>query len=191
MPPIVVSLLLVLAGFACIFLELLIPSAGIIALVSGTLLVSGIVVGFTAGTVPGFVILTVTIIALPIVIIMLIQIWPNTPIGRRIFIALPNKEDVEPDPAIKESLDSLIGKHGVARSKLLPAGGITIEGVHYDAVSGVLPIDQDQKVTVVAVRANRIFVRPMIKASPEATESSLEQSIESLGLESLDDPLEK
>lgn len=189
MPPLAVSLLLVLAGFACLFLELVIPSAGVIALLSGTLLVSGIVVGFSAGMVPGFIILTVTIVALPIVIMFLIQVWPNTPIGRRIFSALPNREDVEPDRAVVETLESLIGKNGVARSKLLPSGGITIEGVHYDAVSDGMPIEKDQKITVVAVRANRIFVRPQMQAAISDTSGSLDQSIESLGLESLDDPL--
>lgn len=191
MSPIVVSLLLVLAGFACIFLELLIPSAGVIALVSGSLLVSGIFVAFTAGTVPGFIILAVTIIALPIVIIFLIQVWPNTPIGRRIFIALPKKEDVEPEQSKVDSLTALIGKNGVARSKLLPAGGITIDGVHYDAVSDGLPIEKDQKITVVSIKANRIFVRPVMQSAAGGPEEKLDQSIESLGLESLDDPLEK
>ena len=191
MPPLVASLLLVLAGFACIFLELLIPSAGIIALVSGSLLVSGIVVAFSAGVVPGFIVLIVTLVALPIVIIFLIQIWPNTPIGRRIFISLPNREDVEPEQSRVETLNSLIGKHGVARSKLLPAGGITIEGKHYDAFSDGLPIEKDQKITVIAIRAGRILVRPMIQAAADTSGTPLEQSIEDLGLESLDDPLEK
>ena len=146
MHPIIVSLLLLLAGFACIFLELLIPSAGLIALISGTLLISGIVVGFSAGMVPGLVILVVTLIALPIVIAFLIQIWPNTPIGRRIFIPLPKREDVEPDRLVVESLESLVGKKGVARSKLLPAGSVTIDGKHYDAVSDGYPIEKNEKI---------------------------------------------
>lgn len=192
MPPLVVSLLLVLAGFACIFLELLIPSAGVIALISGSLLISGIVVAFTAGTLTGFLVLLFTLVALPIVIVFLIQIWPNTPIGRRLFSKLPSKEEIEPEPTRLESLKSLVGKHGVARSKLLPSGGITIEGKHYDAVSDGLPIEKDQKITVVAIRAGRIFVRPMLRSASEETVSTpLDQSIESLGLESLDDPLEK
>lgn len=190
MPPIAVSIILVLAGFACIFLELLLPSAGIIALVSGTLLVSGIVVGFSAGTLPGMIIMGVTIIALPIVVMFLIQIWPNTPIGRRLFSALPTKEEVEPDQDRLNSLESLVGRNGISRSKLLPAGSITIDGKHYDAVSDGLPIEKDQKITVVSVKAQRIFVRPMIQAATERGANSLDQSIESLGLESIDDPLE-
>ncbi len=191
MHPIVVSLLLVLAGFACIFLELLIPSAGLIALISGSLLVSGIIVGFTAGTVPGIVIMVLTLVALPIVIAFLIQIWPNTPIGRRLFIALPKKEDVEPDQTVVDSLESLIGKSGVARSKLLPAGSITIDGRHYDAVSDGMPIEKDQKITVISIKAQRIFVRPQMHVAPIESKNTLSQSIEDLGLESIDDPLEE
>lgn len=190
MHPLAVSILLILAGFACIFLELLIPSAGLIALVSGSLLVSGIVVAFSAGMVPGVVVLVVTLVALPIIIAFLIQIWPNTPIGRRLFTTLPNKEDVEPEQALVDSLESLIGKTGVARSKLLPAGSITIDGKHYDAVSDGMPIEKDQKITVVSVKAQRIFVRPATVATEAETQQALTQSIESLGLEAIDDPLE-
>jgi membrane-bound ClpP family serine protease len=190
MHPIIVAVLLLLAGFACMFLELLIPSAGLIALISGALLVSGVVVGFTAGMIPGLVILVITLTAIPVVISFLIQIWPKTPIGRRVFIPLPKREDVEPDPSVIEALESLVGKNGIARSKLLPSGSVTIDGKHYDAVSDGLPIEKNQKITVVAIKAQRIFVRPQMLPNVPENEDALSQTIDSLGLESIEDPLE-
>ncbi|MEE2641611.1 MAG: NfeD family protein [Planctomycetota bacterium] len=190
MQPTFVSILLVMAGFACIFLELVIPSAGLIALISGSLLISGIVVGYSAGFVTGTTLLGVTLVGVPVVVMYLLQIWPNTPIGRRLFSRLPSRDEVEPDRDIVDSLQGLVGRQGVARSKLLPAGSVTIDGKHYDAVSDGLPIEIEQKVTVVAIKAQRIFVRPLVAASTDTTVDTLSQSIESLGLDDLEDPLD-
>ena len=74
MNPILSSVLLIVAGFAFIFLELLIPSAGLIGIISAALLLSGIVVGFQAGLGVGLTILTVTLVLLPIVIAFLLKI---------------------------------------------------------------------------------------------------------------------
>ncbi|MDG2469529.1 MAG: NfeD family protein [Pirellulaceae bacterium] len=191
MNPILSSVLLIVAGFAFIFLELLIPSAGLIGIISAALLLSGIVVGFQSGLGVGFTILTVTLVLLPIVIAFLLKIWPNTPIGKMLFISPPSEEDVVPDPEVQESLESLLGKVGIARSKLLPSGSVTIDGKHYDAVSDGLPIELGQDVKVVKVKAMRIFVRPEIKMASRDTEDPLSQSIESLGLNEIEDPLEK
>lgn len=193
MPPLVASILLVLAGFACIFLEFLIPSTGVIAIISGTLLVSAVVVAFSVGVGTGIIVLIVILLALPFAIMFMIQIWPNTPFGKLVFSRLPTREEVEPAPELTESLESLVGREGIARSKLLPAGSITIDGKHYDAVSDGMPIEKDQPVKVIAVKARRIFVRPVLQEQTthqaESVDDPLNQSIESLGLESLDDPL--
>lgn len=189
MHPIFASILLLLAGLAFIFVELLIPSAGLIAIVSGTLLVSGIVVGFSAGPTAGFIILGGTLLTLPITIAFLLKIWPETPIGRRLFISPPKAEDVEPDKERTVSLLSLIGKEGISRSKLLPAGSVTIDGRHYDAVSDGLPIEMNQKIKVSAIKAQRIFVRPVMRELEEDPNDALSQSIESLGLDEIDEPL--
>ena len=190
MHPILVSILLIIAGFAFIFLELLIPSAGLIGIISAILLIAGIVVAFNAGFMAGMITLGVVMVLTPIVIVLLMRIWPYTPIGRKLFSSLPKSEDVEPDAEKVQALQALVGKTGTARSKLLPSGGVTIDGQNYDAVSDGLPIEQGQDIKVVSVRAQRIFVRPIHKEL-EKTETSeqLSQSLDALGLESIDDPL--
>lgn len=191
MNPIVVSILLLIAGLALIFVELMIPSAGLIAFLSAGLLIAGIVVAFNAGFVPGMIVLVVTLTSVPIVIAVLLKVWPNTSMGKRLFISPPKAEDVAPEKTLRDGLETLIGQQGIARSKLLPAGNITIEGKHYDAVSDGLPIEKDQRIEVVAIKAQRIIVRPVLKEVETAnSDEALSQSIESLGLESIDDPLE-
>ena len=97
MHPILVSIMLLLAGLAFIFVELFIPSAGLISIVSGSLLIAGIVVGFNAGPVAGFSILGLTLVTAPVTVSFLLKVWPHTSIGRRLFISPPKAEDVEPD----------------------------------------------------------------------------------------------
>jgi len=191
MDPIAVSILLLIAGLALIFVELMIPSAGLIGVISAAVLIAGIVVAFNAGFVPGLIVLILTLTSVPIVIALLLKVWPNTPIGRRLFISPPKAEDVSPEASLVTGLETLIGQHGTARSKLLPAGNITIDGKHYDAVSDGMPIEKDQPIEVIAVKAQRIIVRPTLKETQiDSPDNALSQSIESLGLEAIDDPLQ-
>jgi membrane-bound ClpP family serine protease len=95
-------------------------------------------------------------------------------------------------------LIKMIGKRGKAKSKMLPSGGVVIEGRTYDAISEAVAIDPGQPVRVVAVRTNRIVVRPIDREQSvdeheeepaETSEDILSRPIDSLGLEPLDDPL--
>ncbi len=153
MDPIAVSILLLIAGLALIFVELMIPSAGLIGVISAALLIAGIVVAFNAGFVPGLIVLILTLTSVPIVIALLLKVWPNTPIGRRLFISPPKSRRRLPGSVLSHWLGTLIGQHGTARSKLLPAGNITIDGKHYDAVSDGMPIEKDQPIEVIAVKS--------------------------------------
>ena len=54
-----------------------------------------------------------------------------------------------------------------------------------------MPIEKDQPIEVIAVKAQRIIVRPTLKETQiDSPDNALSQSIESLGLEAIDDPLQ-
>jgi membrane-bound serine protease (ClpP class) len=86
----------------------------------------------------------------------------------------------------------LLGRVGVARSKMLPSGAVEIDGQMIDAVTRGQAIEPGTYVVVCEVRANRVVVRPAAKdqrPSQSNPEDVLSRPIEELGIDSLEDPL--
>jgi membrane-bound serine protease (ClpP class) len=117
--------------------------------------------------------------------------WPNTPLGRRILLAVPDPDDVLPDVELRKQMKALVGKTGTAKAMMLPGGPVVVEGHAYDALSEGIAIQAGETVQVVEVRGTRLVVRP---AEPQAApqrnpDDPLSQTIDKLGLDPYDDPL--
>jgi membrane-bound serine protease (ClpP class) len=88
---------------------------------------------------------------------------------------------------------ALVGKVGVAQSKMLPSGSVLIEGQLVDAVSQGLAIDPGEPVMVIEVRGNRVMVRPAraheARKADVRPEDMLSRPVQDFGFESLEDPL--
>jgi membrane-bound serine protease (ClpP class) len=186
------SILLLLAGVGLIALELFLPSGGVLGILATLAIVGSLTVAFSGGWATGLSMLVATMVILPVVMAVAIHYWPRTPIGRLIVLETPSGDDeVLPDEPAYRQLKDLVGKRGVAKTKMLPSGAILIEGRVYDALSEGMAIDPGQAVRVTAVRTNRVVV-VLDDAPPERfTESSemLAQPARNLGLESLEQPL--
>jgi membrane-bound serine protease (ClpP class) len=109
--------------------------------------------------------------------------------GRRLLLDVPRGEELLPDTPERRSLREMVGKIGVAKSLMLPSGAVTIEGRTIDALSEGTPIEAGQQVRVIEVRGNRVVVRAAEGEEPAPSSDVLSQPIESLGLDSLEDPL--
>ncbi len=87
----------------------------------------------------------------------------------------------------------MVGKRGTTKTALLPSGDITIDGRVHDAISDGMAIDAGVPIVVVAVRTQRIVVRPLSDNERAELDSSpddiLSTPIDSLGIESMDDPM--
>ncbi|MEX0820490.1 MAG: NfeD family protein [Pirellulaceae bacterium] len=197
MEPIAWSICLLIAAVALIALELFIPSGGLLGFLSAIAVLAAIIVGFTAGPRTGLLVIVLTLVIIPCVLASAVRWWPQTPIGRLILIARPeDPDDVLPETEEYRGLKSLIGKVGKSKSKMLPSGAIVIEGRTYDAVSEGMAIDAGVPVKIIAVRTNRIVVRPTdesatapIAALADDASDVLSQPIDSLGIEGFDEPL--
>jgi hypothetical protein len=78
----------------------------------------------------------------------------------------------------------------VAKSVMMPSGAVLVEGQTIDALSEGIGIEAGQRVKVIEVRGTRVLVRPTDETEPPpASDDVLSQPIESLGLDSLEDPL--
>jgi membrane-bound serine protease (ClpP class) len=168
------SIILLMAALGVICIEMFVPSAGLLAILSGTLLVSCLILAFMHSLLAG-VLMTIAIgLILPIMFILFINVWPNTPIGKRILLNRLDEDDVKLKGEHYDEQLQLIGKTGIAKSAMIPSGQILIEGRKYDAVSEGLPIDVGDHVKVVAIRMFKIFVRKIDPQEAAVTSSSLE-----------------
>jgi len=190
------ALILLIAGLCAVALELFVPSAGIIGVIAATLIVAGIVVGFAESLSTGALMLMIAVVALPVLLTVMFKIWPHTPLGKRILLKDLKPEDVLPKKShYKKRNDSLVGKLGIAKTKMLPSGIVVIDGEKFDAISEGFPIDQGDAVKIIAVREHRIYVQPYEGDVADAAElpvrdrDILSQPIEELGIDSIDDPL--
>lgn len=155
------AIVLIILGIGLAVLELFVPSGGVLAFLSLASIAAGMVAGFMAGPVVGLIILIAVMIVLPSGLALAIKWWPQTPIGRRILLRVARGEDVLPDNPYRRSLREMVGKIGVAKSKMLPSGAILIDGRTVDAYSEGVPIDPGQRVVALEVQGTRVLVRPI------------------------------
>jgi membrane-bound serine protease (ClpP class) len=191
-PDIAWAIILLLVGCSLVVLEVFIPSGGIISILAGVAFIASLIVAFwegpTTGPTTGFVFLAIMVLAVPTLVALAFKYWPRTRMGKAFLGELPREDQVVPDDPRR----TLIGRVGVARSKMLPSGAVEIDGQMIDAMTQGLPIEPGMYVVVVEVRANRVVVRPAGKdqrpTHPDPKDI-LSRPIDELGLDSLEDPL--
>lgn len=187
--PMGVALLLAVVGCALVVLEVLLPSGGIIGFFAAAALVGSVGYAFYAGgPTTGLSMSLGLLVAVPALVALAFKVLPMTPWGKALLGEPPNPEDVAPEDTRHE----LVGRVGVARSKMLPSGSVEIDGAMIDAVSQSQAIDPGEYVKVVEVRGNRVVVRRAPtgeRPGHENPDDLLTRPIEDLGIDSLDDPL--
>jgi membrane-bound serine protease (ClpP class) len=189
MDPLAWSALLLFLGLLLVTLEVFVPSGGVLGFLSIGSLLAGICLAFyRGGPEMGFLFLAITAVAVPTALVLAFRWWPKTPMGRRLLLGVPSSEEVLPDSPQRRTLRQMVGKFGVAKTVMLPSGAVLIEGQTIDALSEGMPIEAGQRVRVIEVRGNRVVVRPA-DDQPSKADDVLSQPIESLGLDSIDDPL--
>lgn len=193
MDPLVWSALLLLLGLTLVVVEVFIPSGGILGFLSISALVAGVVMAFYhRGAETGFLFLGITAVAVPVALAMAFRWWPQTPMGKRLLLQVPDADEVLPDSPQRRFLREMVGKIGVAKTLMLPSGAIVVEGHTIDALSEGMSIEAGQRVRVLEVRGNRVLVRPAEEDENENSASDndlMSRPLESLGLDALDEPL--
>lgn len=184
--PVSWSIVLLVLGCGLLVLEIFIPSGGLISFFAALALVSSIVVAFRQDLTTGLAFTTITVCAVPLAVGLAFKYWPQTPMGKAFLGELPTDEQtVTHDPR-----RAMVGKRGVAKSKMLPSGSVVIEGKMLDAVSKGVAIDAGQPIVVLEVQGNRVVVGPCDTAEADAgvgADDILNKPIEDFGLESIDE----
>lgn len=158
MDPIYIAIILYVSAIVMALVDLYIPSAGMLLLLSLVAAVGSVIFGFQRSTSSGMTMLTLVAATVPILGVIAIRIWPNTPIGRRIVLGLPPERPTTANK-LHNALAELIGCVVVSEYPLMPSGQITIDHRPYNAFAEAGSIDAGQHVEVIAVRQRDLVVR--------------------------------
>lgn len=183
------AILLMIIGCGLVVMEVFVPSGGILGFLSMVAIFGSVLMAFRRDMTTGFGFVAITLVGVPTVIGLAFKYWPHTPMGKAFLGELPDEDEVRPSDWRRD----LVGRVGVAKSKMLPSGSVSVDGRLIDAISNGTAIDIGEPIVVVEVRANRVIVR---QADPSETKQGdnyaqdmLETPVEDLGLDGLEDPL--
>lgn len=183
--PVAMALLLALVAALLLVAEVFFPSGGVLGLLSGSAFIASVYYAFQQSSTVGLTFATIEVIALPILVMAAMKIFPKTSMGKAFLGEAPRAEQVAPD----DHRHALVGRVGIARSKMLPAGSIEIDGQMIDAISQGQAIDPGQYIKVVEVRGNRVMVRRAETDERPANPNPgdlLTRPVEELGIDGLD-----
>ena len=188
------AILLLVAFYLLLTAEFFLPTGGFLGVASAAALIASVVIGFGHSSTAGFAILGISLLTTPLMIFALLQLWPHTPIGRRMLNRRPGETADRPPTRTTSSgipFDQLVGKQGTAKTDLLPSGMIVMGRDRVDAVSIGMPIDAGTRIVVTSVEAGKVHVRPATDEDLELDQAdtkpqsppSLEGSLESFDFE--------
>ena len=199
MDPFVIAILLYVAALTLAFTDIFVPSGGMLLVLAAAAAFGAILFGFQSSNTMGMTMLTIVAASVPVFAVVAINIWPRTPIGRRMILHPPQSSS-SAKSSDAEKLQQLVGEVFMAESALLPAGQLKIGHRRVNAVveSGI--VEAGQTVKVIAVRDRNLIVRlsnePVSKmaATGKAVEellppesNLLDLPADQLGLDSIDE----
>src|SRR6187399_888833 len=104
MSPLYWAILLLVFGLGLVALEMFVPSGGVLGFISLAAVVTSIIMAFRYSEYTGVGFMAAAILGLPLFVALLFKWWPNTPLGRRILLSVPNEDDVLPDGDLRKQM---------------------------------------------------------------------------------------
>ena len=81
------AIILLVVGILLVALEAFIPSGGILGFLAAAALVTAVTLAFRENSNTGLIFLMITLIAVPILLVAGLKIFPKTPIGKRLILS--------------------------------------------------------------------------------------------------------
>ncbi|MBL8892611.1 MAG: hypothetical protein JNL67_21725 [Planctomycetaceae bacterium] len=171
-----------LAFLVVIVLEMLLPSAGVLFVLSVLLAIAAVVFAFMHSLYLGAAMVVILAISMPGLFALFSRIWPHTPLGKKLIISAPTPDSVMPPSDKETGLGQLKGEKAEVLSPMLPTGSVRIGDKTLVATSETGAIEVGQWVRVVRIQMNRLFVVPIEVTddlqSPGGFEQKLDQTVE-------------
>jgi membrane-bound serine protease (ClpP class) len=149
-----IALILLLCGALCLLVEFFIPGFGIFGISGITLVVVSAVLTIIFVPFGTFIVLAEVAILL-LLAYLAVEYFKNHGKDNRIIL----NETLNEDVSNEDKLKAYIGKEGVARTPLKPFGNVKIGDSYVEACSDGEFITANEKVLVVRVYENKLYVR--------------------------------
>ena len=154
--------LLLAAALLMVFLEVFIPSLGLIPLMAVGLLLASLWSAFGVSIYTGLLFILVDLALTPIVIMIAASIWPHTPVARFFMLKPPGQDDRLPgtdtDP-YQNDLQAFVGHVGRALTDLKPGGTVEVASQPIDALTDQGYIKAQTMIKVIGTRQGQLLVR--------------------------------
>jgi len=165
--PIIWAFVFIGIALVLFFVELFVPSGGLIALVGGLAVVASLVAFFMHDPNTGLVATGVYIVFGPILAWIAFKIWVASPLAKRMVlggIVVEDSEEAKQRAKVRfeeqqADLQQLVGKQGISLTVLRPVGVIRVDGQRIDAMAETGSIEADVAIIVVSVYDNQVKVR--------------------------------
>lgn len=152
------NIFLTILGFGAIILEFFVPTAGLIGIIGGGCVITGIVFTYmNYGTMAGSIFLICCAIVGPVILILYFKIFPKSFMGKRLILHKSMKKD-EGFVSGEMGIEELTGKSGITETKLRPIGRAEIDDKIYNVTTEGEFIEADKKIYVIKIEGNRIIV---------------------------------
>jgi membrane-bound serine protease (ClpP class) len=165
MDPAYLAVALLVLGLTLIVCEVFIPSAGLIAAFATLCFAGSVVAAWTAWWYdkPGyFAIYAIALLVLiPSALSGALYLLPRTEFGRQVLLEAPALDEVTPYQEEQRQLQRLVGRIGKTLTSLNPGGLVLVDGTRQHCESEGLLLESGAPVEIVAVKGNRVVVRPV------------------------------
>ena len=151
-------ILLMAIGIIMAVAEILIPSHGLLTMMSSAAFVAAIVIGFMIGPPEGVLTMLAVVILTPFLIYIGIRVWPHTPIAKMIILSGPTNIGKASDLAHLVP-EQLVGRIGTAKTLLRPAGKMVLDNRQLDCMTEGDLVEAGTPVKIIAVRGAQVVVR--------------------------------
>ena len=165
--PIIWAFVFIGIALALFFVELFVPSGGLIAILGGLAVVASLIAFYIHDVNTGLIATGTYIVFGPILAWIAFKIWSASPLAKRMILGGIVNEDG--DEAMQRSkarqqerlahLQPLVGKEGKTITVLRPVGVVRIDGNRIDAMAETGSIEADCAIVVVSAYDNQVKVR--------------------------------
>lgn len=146
------------AALAMGIAELFVPTAGVLAVVTGCCAVASVACFFMHGPLWGLASLLAYSAGAPFALVFGFKLWTKTPIARRMVLGENDGDSAAVAPTIRGDAPS-VGEDGFAETALRPVGWVRIGDRRVEATAELGMIDAGTAVTVTSTREGRVSVR--------------------------------
>jgi len=148
--------------------EIFIPSGGLLTVLAILCFLGGIVTGFFVSTTAGIVTLLATVLLTPVLLYVLMRVWPHTPVAKRAILSGPLSRGTVGDLTHRQP-GELVGLEGAAKTLLRPAGKMVLDddGRTIDCVTEGEYVQPGTRVRILAEHGARVVVRSVAEEEEE------------------------